>query len=106
NALVEGHPWPYTQIRAVRSLLFPVYGGIAYPLPFVQALTRVTAQWGWPAVPSDVQKAAIAQAITLFKADDVPFAATAFGGVGVLGVGPKLTPFAEQLIQPYVETAV
>lgn len=101
NGLLEGSPWPYTKMRAVRSLLFPVYGGIAYPLPYVQALIKVTAQWGWSSIPTPVQKACIVQAISLFKADDTPFGATPFGEVGVVRLKDALHPTAAALLQPF-----
>lgn len=101
NGLLEGSPWPYTKIRAVRSALFPVYGGIAYPLPYTQALIKVTAQWGWTAVPTPVRHAAIVQTISLFKAVDVPFGATAFGEVGVIRLKDSLHPTAAALLQPF-----
>lgn len=101
NGLLEGSPWPYTKIRAVRSALFPVYGGIAYPLPYTQALVQVTAQWGWNNIPTPVRKAAIAQTIHLFKADEVPFGATAFGEVGVIRLKDSLNPIAAALLEPF-----
>ncbi|MGH7721501.1 MAG: head-tail connector protein [Candidatus Dormibacteria bacterium] len=106
NKLLNGHPWPYTKVRATKSLAFPIYGGIAYPMPYTQALIRVTTRWGWLAVPSDVQKAAIVQAIALFKADDTPFGATAFGEVGVLRQKVSMHPTAELLIEPYRASVV
>ncbi len=106
NGLLEGHPWPYTKLRAVRSLTFPVFGGIAYPLPYVQALVRLTAKWGWPAVPSDVRKACIAQAMALFKADDVPFGATPFAESGIVRLHAALHPTAAALIEQYSEHTV
>lgn len=88
NGIFMSQNWPYTKIRAVQSLTFPVYGGIAFPQPYVQALVRVTAKWGWNYIPTNVKKAAIVQSIALFKADDVPFGATPFGEVGIVRLKP------------------
>ena len=101
NGLNDGQPWPYTRLRAVRSNLFPVYGGIAYPLPFVQALVQVTAQWGWSGVPTEAAKAGVVQTIALFKADDAPFGSTPFGETGVIRLRSGLHPTAEALLEQY-----
>jgi hypothetical protein len=102
NNRMEGeNPWPTTAIRAVESLYFPVWGGIAYPKPYTQALVKITAQWGWPAVPTPIVKACIVQSVALLKADDVPFGATPFGETGVLRLREALHPTAAILVQPY-----
>lgn len=106
NGLINGQPWAYTKMRMVRSYYFPVYGGIAYPIPYTQALIKVTAQWGWSYIPVDVQKAAILESIKLYKADDTPFGATAFGETGIVKIKPGLHPTAEKLLTPYRETGV
>lgn len=106
NGLWISQPWAYEKVRAVQSKSFPVYGGIAFPQPYVQALVRVTAQWGWSSVPSNIQKAAIAQSISLFKADDVPFGATAFAEIGIVRLNDALHPTCAALIEPYYKDEV
>lgn len=102
NGIMMGQQgWPTTKIRAIRSLYFPVWGGISYPKPYTQALVEVTAQWGWAAVPTPIHDAAIIQAIANFKAADVPFGATPFGEVGVVRLRQALHPSAAMLIGPY-----
>lgn len=105
NGLWMGQQWPFEKIRAVAGKAFPVYGGIAFPQPYVQALVRITARWGWSYVPVNVRKAAIAQAIALFKMDDVPFGATAFGEVGIVRIR-GMSDNVLELLQPYYRTAV
>jgi hypothetical protein len=107
NGIVQGQAgWPTTKIRAIRSLYFPVWGGIAYPKPYTQALVQIYAQWGWPAIPSQVNKAAIVQSIALFKADDTPFGATPFAETGIVRMKTALHPTAELLLEPYREDPV
>jgi hypothetical protein len=102
NNRMEGEsPWPTTAIRAIRSLYFPVWGGISYPRPYTQALVKVSARWGWPSVPTPIQKACIVQAIAIFKADDVPFGATPFGETGIVRLRQAMHPTAATLIEPY-----
>lgn len=105
NSLLSEQSWPYDGIRAVRSFTFPVYG-LGFGNAFTQALVRITARWGWDHVPAPIQKAAIVQSISLFKADDVPFGATPFGDTGVLRINKDLHPTALQLIDPYFKSGI
>lgn len=98
--------WPITALRAIRDLYFPVWGGIAYPKPYTQALVEVAAQWGWAQVPANVHQAAIIQSIATYKAADVPFGATPFGEMGVLRMKQALHPTAELLLEPFAEDEV
>jgi len=106
NGLSEGQPWPFERIRAVRSLLFPLYGGIAYPVPYTQALVKVTATFGWNYVPTEIRKACILQAMALFKADDTPFGATPFPEIGIVRQKDDLHPTAKALVERYREVTV
>ncbi|MCU1494805.1 MAG: phage gp6-like head-tail connector protein [Acidimicrobiaceae bacterium] len=107
NGIMMGQAgWPFTKIRSIRSLYFPVWGGISYPKPYTQALVEVTARWGWAAVPTDVNQAAIIQSISTFKAVDVPFGATPFGETGVLRLRQALHPSALLLLSDYMEDPV
>ena len=107
NGIMQGQSgWPMTKVRAIRSLYFPVWGGISYPKPYTQALVQLTARWGWAAVPSQVNKAAILQSIALLKADDVPFGATPFAELGIVRLKSALHPMVELLLTPYREDPV
>lgn len=107
NGIMQGQSgWPFTKIRAIRSLYFPVWGGISYPKPYTQALVYITAQWGWAAVPTDVNQAAIIQSVSTFKASDVPFGATPFPETGVIRLKEALHPTAERLLRSYRDDPV
>ena len=107
NNIMQGlEGWPITKIRAIQSLFFPVWGGVSYPKPYVQALVQITARWGWAAIPSQVVKAAIVQSISLFRADDTPFGATPFAETGIVRMKNALHPTAELLLTPYREDPV
>lgn len=103
NGLNEGQPWPYERILDVRSLIFPIYGGISYPIAYAQALIKVTAKWGWNYIPSDIAYATKLQARDLFKSDDVTFGATAFAEVGIVRQKAALNPTVQILIAKYRE---
>lgn len=102
NGIMQGESgWPTTKIRAIRSLYFPVWGGIAYPKPYTQALVKITARWGWAQVPSPVRQAAIIQSISVFRSTDVPFGATPFAETGIVRLKQALHPTALLLINRY-----
>lgn len=107
NGIWQGQMgWPTTKLRAIRSQYFPVWGGIAYPKPYTQALVQVTARWGWAAVPTPIHDAAVIQAIANFKAVDVPFGATPFAETGIVRLRSSLHPTAAMLIEPYRDNPV
>lgn len=93
NGTINGQHWPYTTIRAIKSLTFPQDGG--------QALVQVTAKWGWAAIPYAVKQAAIIQSITIFKSPDAPFGATPFQDTGILRLRSALHPTAAALLSNY-----
>jgi hypothetical protein len=94
NGIVDAQPWPYTRIRAVDSLYFPV----ATARPSVQ----VTARWGWPGgVPAPVEQAALIQAAMTYKSIDAPFGVAGFGEIGTMRLTRRLHPTAEILVEPY-----
>ncbi len=93
NATIDGQAWPYTQIRAIRSLTFPFDYG--------QALIQVTARWGWAAIPDPIKQAGIIQSIAIFKAAEAPFGALGLAETGILRIRSGLHPTAQALIEPY-----
>lgn len=96
NGIFNAQSWPYTRIRSIASLTFPMDYGMA--------LVQVTARWGWAAVPTAVRLAAIRQAQHIFASRDLPLGATAFGETGILRIGREaMHPEARQLLQDYVK---
>jgi hypothetical protein len=101
NEESEGQPWSWDAIRAVGGNTFPVFGQGYYPQPFTQALVRVTAKWGWSAIPAPVQTAAVILAQYLVKVDDVPLGATAFGETGIVRLKDEMPATVRFLLGPY-----
>ena len=100
NAADEWPVRPYTGIRIVDTGLsaFPMYSS---GRPSVE----VTAKFGWPAVPEDVQKACLIQAAQLFKSSDALFGGLSFD-TGVFRVRGSLNPMAEALLERYAKPRV
>lgn len=93
NAVLDGQTWPYTRIRAVGDYLWPISGG--------EALVKLTAVFGWPAVPIAIKQATIIQASRIFKRLDSPLGVAGFGDLGVMRVSSSLDPDVAQLVAPY-----
>ena len=97
NGDLDGITWAYDKIRAVGDYLFPTvnanYGS--------QALVKVTAIFGWPAIPEPVTQATIIQASRLFKRYDSPLGVAGFGDMGAIRVSRALDPDVAQLVEPY-----
>ena len=97
NGDLDGITWAYDKIRAVGDYLFPTvnanYGS--------QALVKVTAIFGWPAIPEPVTQATIIQASRIFKRYDSPLGVAGFGDMGAIRVSRALDPDVAQLVEPY-----
>ena len=99
NAADEVPVQPYTELWAADNYYFPCLGN---GRPGVQ----VTATFGWPAVPDDVEKACLIQAADLFKAKDAVFGIAGSDGMGMLRVSSSINRFAQALLAPYRKPAV
>jgi hypothetical protein len=62
---------------------------------------RVTARWGWPAVPDDIAQAALTQAMRLFRRKDSPEGVTGSAEWGVVRLSRR-DPDVWVLIEPYI----
>lgn len=87
NALVEYRP--------ITGLLLPV-GYWGTPLTRV----RVTARWGWPVIPDDIEQAARLQAGRLYRRKDSPEGVAGSAEWGLVRV-PRLDPDVLAMVEPY-----
>lgn len=100
NAASDYPVRPFTEVEIVWSSTnyFPV----GY-----EDTVQITAKFGWPAVPDDVNKACLVQAAQLFKASDAVFGGVAIGlDGGVLRVRSAMSPLAEALLEGYCKPRV
>ncbi|MBT2213463.1 hypothetical protein [Actinomadura sp. NEAU-AAG7] len=98
GGVVSGAPgWPYDQLYAVGAWGFTcgrrVYRSGARPR------VRVTARWGWAAVPAPIAEAALIVAAEIYKLRDAPFGVAGFGEWGPVRV--RQNPIAMAMIAPY-----
>jgi hypothetical protein len=98
NGQVTGLLHPFTRIRAVDNLLFPVWdlkNTNAY-----KATVRVTGVWGWPAIPSAIKQATILYAMRQFKRYDAPLGVAGFGDIGAINI-TRVDPDVMALVAPF-----
>lgn len=91
NPSALGRPWTKLRIVGTSSSLFRVCG---YHSPI-----RVTATWGWPAVPGAVKEATLIAAANLWKRKDAPFGVAGFAEFGVLRI--RDDPDVKALLKPF-----
>lgn len=96
NAYADGIVKPYSRIRAVGDYQFPTNRG--------EALVKITAVWGWSAVPIAITQACVIQASRIFKRLDSPLGVAGFGEMGAVRVLGGLDVDVEQLVQPFMKT--
>lgn len=101
NAAAEYPVRPYTELHIVRSR-----SSYVWPTNVDAPSVQVTAKFGWPAVPDQVAKACMVQAIQLFKAKDAVFGALAMGDGTSLRVKASLNPIAEALLMAYRKPSI
>ena len=90
--------WPYTELTVLQTKVFRKQSLNLRPL------VKVTAQWGWAAVPEPVKQATLIAAARLFKMKDAPD-----GFVGLDGWGPvrvRENPEVKALLGPFMKYPV
>ena len=97
NGVVAGEPgWPYWIIVATETRFFVRFARWAQ--------IRVTARWGWAAVPAPIQEATLIAAEDIFKLKDAPWGVAGYGEFGPMRV--RQNPMVMNLIAPYRRDAV
>ncbi len=87
NADARGRPW--TRLVAVSSTF-----------PTRRRGVRVTAKWGWPAVPADIKAATLVKAGRIWKRKDTPFGIFGTADTGFTRLGGD-DQDVKTLIAPY-----
>lgn len=93
NNVAGGISWPYTRIRSTGNLGFPASGDLAG--------VKVTARWGWAAVPVAIKQATILLAARMFKRFDSPLGVAGFGDLGAIRVS-RVDPDVAALVEPFI----
>jgi hypothetical protein len=96
NGQLSGIAWPFTTIRPFEDGYWPLDG-----LRSDRATVRVTATYGWPAVPDAVRQATIMQAGRLFTRFKSPLGIAGWGDMGAVRVSYKVDPDVAMLLAPF-----
>ena len=86
-----GYPYTGVQVAPTGTVLFG----------FSPRGVRVTAIWGWPAVPAPIVEATALQATRLYKRKDAPFGVIGSTELGQLMTISKIDPDVKSMIAPY-----
>jgi hypothetical protein len=94
NAAADGLPW--TALAGGKSVTFSPPSTVLF-----DRTVRVTAQWGWSAVPSVVVQATLIQASRFFKRRDAPFGIAGSPDMGSeLRLLAKVDPDVQLVLDP------
>jgi hypothetical protein len=96
-----GGVWPSTRILTIGSRLLPTFSESN------RRRVEVTAKWGWPLVPSEVQLATLYLAADLYRRKDAPFGVIGWGSeMGVSRIGSNPMKAVAGLLEPYRKSMV
>jgi hypothetical protein len=91
DGIVDGMPgWPFYQIILV---------GRRFNIRSARAQLRVTARWGWAAVPVNVKASTLILAQEQMKLPDAPFGVAGFGEFGPVRI--RNNPIVQRLLSSY-----
>ncbi|MEU7904113.1 hypothetical protein [Actinoplanes sp. NPDC049118] len=97
NADTEEVAHAWWRIVAVDRYTFPVHAR--------RTTLRVTAQFGWSAIPDDVNEACLIRAAALFKRKEAIFGVAGFNGFGEVRIG-RNDHDVVSLLHPFVKIRV
>jgi len=92
NSRASGVDFPSTRIRATDEYLFTI--------DRLEATVQVTGDWGWDAVPTQVQQACLILSARLFERRNSPLGIAGFSDVGAVFVS-KFDSDIDKLLQPF-----
>ena len=90
----NGMAWPVTRLRSLGAITWPLDTTSQRPT------VRVTARWGWAAVPDPVAQATLILAAETYKLREAPFGVAGFDQYGAVRI--KTLPQVERLLAPFV----
>jgi len=80
--------------------------GRQFPVNSIRRTLRVTAKWGWSAVPDQIKQATLMKANILVLRKDSPYGVAGFSEYGVVRLNRSEDPEITRLIAPFVRSNV
>jgi len=98
NGIAGGLETPFTRIRAIGDYVFPTW--VAQNVNNYEATVQVTGTWGWSAVPTAVEQAALLLTLRQYRRYDSPLGIAGFDEMGAVRVG-RIDPDVQKLLAPF-----
>jgi hypothetical protein len=95
NAIADSRPITALRITPLGQYVFPRN----------RRGCKITAKWGWPAIPDVIRTATMIEAFRLYKRRDAPFGVMGSVETGQMTI-PALDPDVKRLIAPYRKMGV
>ena len=98
NGQAGGLESPATRIRAIGDYVFPTWE--PRNVNHYEATVQVTGVWGWSAIPTAVEQAALLLTLRQYRRYDSPLGVAGFDEMGVVRVG-RIDPDVQKLLMPF-----
>jgi hypothetical protein len=98
NGIVGGLDRPFDRLRAIGDYLWPMFD--IKNVNAHEATVRVTATWGWAAVPTAIKQATILYSARQYKRYDSPLGVAGFGDIGAINI-TRIDPDVMALVAPF-----
>ena len=98
NGQAGGLVSPATRIRAIGDYVFPTWE--PRNVNNYEATVQVTGTWGWSAIPTAVEQAALLLTLRQYRRYDSPLGVAGFDEMGVVRVG-RIDPDVQKLLAPF-----
>jgi len=98
NSQAGGLVSPATRIRAIGDYVFPTWE--PRNVNNYEATVQVTGTWGWSAIPTAVEQAALLLTLRQYRRYDSPLGVAGFDEMGVVRVG-RIDPDVQKLLNPF-----
>jgi len=98
NGIAGGIATPYTRIRAVGDLLWPIYE--PRDISAGQASVEIRAVFGMASIPIAIKQATILASLRAYKRYESPTGVLGFSDMGAVRIG-RTDPDVARLIDPY-----
>jgi len=82
------------------TLVYFTTTAVTLPTSADNPSVKITAKWGWAAVPEPVRQSTLLMAAETFKMREAPFGVAGFADFGAVRVG-KMSPQAVAMLRPY-----